>query len=121
MRTAITLARRHDEQTLSVVTGPEVSIDQQIRDFKQLVGAGRENGDVAQLEVWSSSNGRIKHFLFRQPAPGTPASEETASEETEAASDTADADPNIAKPTPAPRSIFRRRKAAKPQTSPAKS
>lgn len=67
MRTAITLARKHGEEKPSVLTGPEVPIDQQIAAIKGIAGGGREHPEFAEVELWTSSSGRSKRFKFRAP------------------------------------------------------
>lgn len=76
MRTAITLQRLHGETTSQVIAGPEVPIHEQLAAFKKLA-AEKTNAEIAQVEIWTSDSGRIKHRRFDLPKPvETPAKPE---------------------------------------------
>lgn len=67
MRAAITLHRLHGEENFKVVTGPEVPIAEQLDAAKAIIRAGRENAGIAEIQVWSSSEGLRKRLKFRSP------------------------------------------------------
>lgn len=79
MRAAITLHRLHGEEHFQVVTGPEVPIDVQIEAIKKLAReSGREHPEIAQAQLWTSSEGCRKRYKF---SPGQPAVEESEEDE----------------------------------------
>ena len=80
MRSALLTARKHGEETLSVLIGPADphSIGQ---EFKRLLG---EPGDLAELQLWDSGSGITKRKRFSVPVapPPSPPSEKTLEEHT---------------------------------------
>jgi hypothetical protein len=70
MRTAVTVATRHDETKSILVFGPEVTIDEQVRALKKL--AGKTNPEFSRLEYFTSDGGRQKKFTFTKPVATVP-------------------------------------------------
>lgn len=77
MRHAITLQRLHGETAFQVTAGPEVAINEQLDAAKAIARTGREHAEIAELQVWTSSEGLRKRYRFKssgvqaqqQPAP----------------------------------------------------
>ncbi|HKP93450.1 MAG TPA: hypothetical protein VJS88_06105 [Chthoniobacterales bacterium] len=73
MRTAITLARKHGEKHSVVVCGPEVPVQVQITEAKRFAAAaGKVHPEYAEVELWTSSEGRIKLLKFGKPGERAP-------------------------------------------------
>lgn len=72
MVTAVTIGWPHRKgnatQKPKVITGPEVSIDDQLASFKKLC-ASRENAQFETVQVLASNAGAIRSYKFRQAPP----------------------------------------------------
>jgi hypothetical protein len=64
MRLFITIGRKHGDEAFSVISGPDVSADEQKIGFKDLV-VGEH--DYAELQLWNSSGGVVKRKKFAEP------------------------------------------------------
>lgn len=82
MRHAITLHRLHGETAFQVIAGPEVAINEQLDSAKLLARTGRAHAKIAEVQVWTSSEGLRKRYRFKQPVtpPPAPAVPEAPSE-----------------------------------------
>jgi hypothetical protein len=74
MRHAITLIRPHGEPHLRVVAGPDVPVNEQVSAFKDLTRSAerRQHPEIAEVQVWTSSNGCIKRAKFDAPTSADP-------------------------------------------------
>jgi membrane protein involved in colicin uptake len=73
MRHAITLQRLHGATEFQVVTGPEVSVQTQMDAAKAFAREhGRTHPEVAEVQVWTSSEGLRKRFKFDAPKTTEP-------------------------------------------------
>lgn len=82
MTRGITLARKGKDFT--VITGCEVSLSEQRRNFRQL--RVELAGKFDEIELWSSAQGRVKRYSFKsaQSTPGqesAPVSEQVSGKE----------------------------------------
>jgi hypothetical protein len=93
---AITLAQKHGEKHLTVLTDGSVPIEDQRKAFK-ILQQSRTHPEFARVELWTSSC-RTKQRKFDRPtqaksepatAPTPPATEETDSPKTDAGGDAA--------------------------------
>lgn len=73
MRTALTLVRPHGEDNFGTVSGPEVSVPEQVAGFKALQSAGKEHAEIAEAQLWISDCGITKRIRFAEPKPAEPA------------------------------------------------
>ena len=108
MRLGITIARRKAAKTFEVITGPDVPLPEQIAAFKRLQADPAACEQFEEIELWNSTEGRVKSFRSREqgsginpaailpPAPAaepaaeeTPAGEPTSEREGEAAAENA--------------------------------
>lgn len=94
-RIAITLQRRHGEDQFQVVSGPEVPVGTQLDAIKQIARSvtGREHPEIAELQVWTSSDGCRKRFRFSPPGEITePGDDEGEGDDDGESADEAEAD-----------------------------
>lgn len=79
MVTAVTIGWPHRKgnaaQKPKVITGPEVSIDDQLSAFKKLC-ASRENAQFESVQVLASNAGSIRNYKFLPPSPEAKAKEQ---------------------------------------------
>lgn len=67
MRTAITLARKHGEKKLAVISGPDVPVVKQIDSFKEKFCFKPEHKEYEYAELWLSDSGRSKKVKLITP------------------------------------------------------
>ena len=68
MRTALTLARKHDATDFEVVKGTGASIEEHARDFKKLRAGKREHAVYAEVQIWTSDFGITNRAKFVKSA-----------------------------------------------------
>lgn len=99
MRLGLTLQRLHGQTNFQVITGPEVPISEQLAAAKNVARAltGRVHPEIAELQVWTSSEGCRKRLKFHPPgAPATDETEAEGSEESDGCEEHAAADLELA-------------------------
>lgn len=78
MQTAVTIIRRHGAPKQEILTGPEISFEEQLVKFRQTVALGT-HPEIAEIELWTKAEGRSRHRKLKlPPAPVAQASSPVA-------------------------------------------
>ena len=72
MRTGLIIIRKHGASDSELAAGPQQPIDVQLRAIKELAGAGKTHGEIAEAQLWVSDAGVTKRLKFARPGETAP-------------------------------------------------